>query len=999
MKRICVVLTQWVCLLFPTVCSFVSHAQTVNVYVSPDGDAAGSGQSGSSPVSLERAKAIVRSYPQRPCIVWLANGTYRKVSLDAADTRSASAPVTYRAANPHGAVFQPETILDTRRFSAIPNDIKARIIDPTAKEKVKQISLASMQLSDVAEWPLTFAIADLKSPKLYKDGRPLPMSRYPDDTTMTMGTVLNKGTYKTKPGGSFKYRDDRIGRWQQAINESGLYLCGNWQFTWRLDVVKTLSIDKKYKIITQAVGLKDGIGTLDPKRLKAGTEPYYAINLVEEIKAEGQWSIDFKTKMLYMWVPASGTITLDGDSKTPAISLEKVSNTHFIGIDIRGGSGDGIGLKQCDNVLIAGSHITYCSGYGVRIVDGRNCTVQSNDINLVGAGGVIISSSSLVEDQAAMRSSGHKVINNHIYNYATEAVVYSAAIDISSACGTYVAYNKVHDCPHVGIMHGGNNNILEYNEVYDVVKKYTDMGAFYKFQNTAKGWNARGNKLHHNYIHDAPLANGIYEDDCSSGDSSSYNIIANVVMATYNHNGYFNSFSNTIYFGNVYPATSMVESSSTQTYSEKHTTLKQLWNGSAAYKTAYPECDDMIGSGGRNNKYSSRIWPSITGSVFVSNTGSLSGANEDKLFNKDGTTNAEYAEKGDPFTRDNVVFKKNRKLLKKLHKPIVPFKIDSLRSADIFALTGNTNWHINRIGLHKDSFRTDITSTKTPGTDPLLSLRIAGKPRYKAPDTIRLTGGIKSPNAGYIFSSVKFLDGGKDVTASLIISKALVAYDSVRYTIEWRKPPTGGHQLRLEGYDGLYWQYASNIVAFTIEGGTKAMDSAKAATPKDSVKTATPKDSVAVTPPAPAPPAPALPAPALPAPAPPAPAPTPAPPTPTPPSPTPPADSAANPSPAPSKFGSSDLAATDMKNRKLVLYPNPANSVLNVSYWNNGAPANIKAIIYDNSGRQLVGKVVFMQTGVTQMSFTVSGTASGIYTLIVENPDHTVTSQRFIVQH
>ena len=88
-----------------------------------------------------------------------------------------------------------------------------------------------------------------------------------------------------------------------------------------------------------------------------------------------------------------------------------------------------------------------------------------------------------------------------------------------------------------------------------------------------------------------------------------------------------------------------------------------------------------------------------------------------------------------------------------------------------------------------------------------------------------------------------------------------------------------------------------------------------------------------------------------------------------------------------------------MKNRKMVLYPNPANSVLNVSYWNNQSPGNIKATIYDNSGRHIVGKVVFMQTGVGQMSFTVSGMASGIYTLLVENPDHTIASQRFIVQH
>ena len=1046
MKRICVVLTQWVCLLIAIVCPYVSLAQTINIFVSPNGDALGSGQSSSSPVNLDRAKTIARSNSQRPCIIWLANGTYKQVRLDASDTRSASAPVTYQAVNPHGAVFQPETVLDTHLFTAIPDDIKARIIDPTAKGKVKQLSLASLQLADTAEWPLTFAIADMRTPKFYKDGKPLPMSRYPEDTTMAMGVVITKGVYKKKPGGSFKYRDNRILSWHKAINDGGLYLCGNWQFTWQMDVVRTLSV--KAGIVTQTIGLLKGIGTQDPSRLKAGTEPYYAMNLVEEIKAEGQWSINFKTKTLYMWVPASGTIMLDGDSETPAISLDKVNNTRFIGIDVRGGSGDGIGLSQCNNVLIAGTHITNCSGYGVRIVDGFNDTVQSNDINLVGAGGVIISSSSLIADQSAVRSSGHQVINNHIYNYATESPVYSAAVDVSSACGTYVAYNKVHDCPHVGIMHGGNNNTLEYNEVYDVVKKYTDMGAFYKFQNTSTGWNARGNKLHHNYIHDAPLANGIYEDDCSSGDSSSYNIIANVVMATYNHNGYFNSFANTIYFGNKYPATNMTEAPGTAAYSAKHASLKQLWNGSAAYKAAYPECSDMVGSGGRNNSHGSRIWPSITGSVFTG-SGSLSNISEAKLFNKDGTTNELYARTGAPFTRDNVVFSNNRKLLKGLQQPIAPFRIDSLRSAGVFALTGDSNWHINRIGLHKDLYRADVSSTKVPGIDPVLSLAIVGKPNYKAPDTIQLTGGIRCPNAAYLFSSVKFMDGTKDVTKSLVFSKKVVAYDSVRYVIEWRKPSGGGHQLTLNGYDGQIWQYVSNVVAFTIEGAPAdsvathdstvvpapgdsvavpaPSDTAKdvkpapgdsTVVPADSVATPapTPGDSTTTSPPVVPPAAPPATSPVIPPHVPPA-TPPAVPPTtepvvppatpPTTPPATPPPDSVAAPAPTPgdstaspvsgpSKFESSNF---DMKNRKMILYPNPANSVLNVSYWNTQAPGNIKATIYDNSGRRLVGKVVFMQTGVGQMSFTVSMMASGIYTLLVENPDHTIASQRFIVQH
>src|SRR6266436_1470339 len=97
MKRICVVLTQWVCLLIAIVCPYVSLAQTINIFVSPNGDAVGNGQSTASPVNLDRAKAIARNNPQGPCIIWLANGTYKQVALDASDTRPAYAPLTYQA--------------------------------------------------------------------------------------------------------------------------------------------------------------------------------------------------------------------------------------------------------------------------------------------------------------------------------------------------------------------------------------------------------------------------------------------------------------------------------------------------------------------------------------------------------------------------------------------------------------------------------------------------------------------------------------------------------------------------------------------------------------------------------------------------------------------------------------------------------------------------------------------------------------------------------------
>ncbi len=517
-----------------------------------------------------------------------------------------------------------------------------------------------------------------------------------------------------------------------------------------------------------------------------------------------------------MWVPASGTITFSGNGGVPAILATGVSNTRFIGFSVRGGSGNGIELHNCSNVLIAGTRISYCSGNGITITDGTNCTVQSNDIDSVGKGGVIISTSTLIADQFNLKSSGHQVINNHIYGYAREAFLYSGAIDVSNAIGTYVAYNKVHDSPHVGILFGGNNNTLEYNEVYDVVKKFTDMGAFYRTGN-AQAWNSRGNKINHNFIHDAPNADGVYEDGAASGDSVSYNIFGNGLLATYSNNGYFITFANNIFVQNMYPVTCRIEPPTDAVFVNYADSLRKLWNASAIYKKAYPECADMIGPSGENKAFTSRIWPAVTGNVFVSNPGILSMINDSQLFNQDGTTNATYAQTGPPFTQYGIVVKNDFKLTGKLLKPITPFNMDSVRSTTAFDHTTGTDWHIYRIGLHKDSYRPDVSSTKTAGIDPVISLTYSSTSNLINPGIVTFTAGVKSPNAANTLPSMWFTNNGIILSGQqLSITKKIVSFDSVAYIGVWINPALGAHSVAMVGGDGL-WIYNSNAVVFTIK--------------------------------------------------------------------------------------------------------------------------------------------------------------------------------------
>jgi parallel beta-helix repeat protein len=990
-------------LLFISFLSFSSSGQTLNIYVAAGGDTLGTGQTAASPVGLTKAKAIAKANAQTPCTIWLAMGSYTQLTLDASDSRSAAAPVTYQSTVPNGAYFQPELPLNISNFQPIPDSIKARIINTTAKTKVMQMSLASYNFPDLIVWPAVFSIDLLRSPKFFRNGYPLPMSRYPADTTMSMRAVVTKGTFNSVPGGSFKYRDGRGQYWLHAINDGGLFLSGNWEYTWQMPVVKTLSINTADSVITQAIGLSGGLGTQDPSRIPAGTEPYYALNLVEEIGAEGQWSINFRTKMLYMWVPASGTITLSGNGGVPAILATGVSNTRFIGFGVHGGSGNGIELHSCSNVLIAGTRISDCSGNGITITDGTNCTVQSNDIDSVGKGGVVISTSSFLADQFNLKSSGHQVINNHIYAYAREAFLYSAAVDVSNAIGTYVAYNKVHDSPHVGILFGGNNNTLEYNEVYDVVKKFTDMGAFYRSGST-QAWNSRGNKINHNFIHDAPNADGVYEDGAASGDSISYNIFGNGLLSTYSNNGYFITFANNIYVQNLYPVTCRIEPSTDAAFVNYADSLRKLWNASAIYKKAYPECADMIGPSGQNKAFTSRIWPAVTGNVFVSNPGILSWINDSQLFNQDGTTNATYAQTGLPFTQYGIVVKNDFKLTGKLLKPITPFNMDSVRSTTAFDHTLGTDWHIYRIGLHKDSYRPDVSSTKTAGIDPVISLTYSSNSNLINPGIVTLTVGVKSPNASNTLPSMWFTNNGLIVSGQqLTITKKIVSFDSVTYIGVWTNPAVGTHAVNMVGGDGL-WIYTSNAIGFTIKnptttalavvndahssGGIALEWTAPNESNVGSYQILQSRDGVnfkpltVVTPKC--------------------------------------NDSNRCSYSLPvsqelnreffyrvkvlSATGSSEMTNTvrsliDFDTRQFSLYPSPARESVNISYTSSKDQDNSSVIVYDMLGRVMLKKEISIHTGLNELTLPVNAMADGIYLLVLENRQIRMVSRNFVIRH
>ena len=802
-----------------------SAGQTVTIYASPNGSGIGSGATYNLPVNLTRARIVVQNYPNNPCNILLEDGTYYQYTLTSADSRTANAPAIYKAINRGNAIFKPLKVINRSDFQPIPDSIKQRIINTTAQGKVMQLNLSSYNINAQSVAPWANVISDSpKHPIFYQNTTPLLLSRYPNDTTMKMNGVNYKGTNSPDTGGNFNYTNAHTNYWVKALNDEGVWLAGNWRVSFVLQWIKTKSIDTVNRIIYQTDGVQGGLGNKFAGYAGNYAEPYFVSNLFEEIDTIGEYSINFNNKMLYMWVPDTGTIQYADSLTMPAISATGANNTQFQNIFFTGGAGSAITVNSANNIRIAGCDITQCTNTAIMLNDVTNSVVQSNDLHQLGSGGIALNSTTYNTDINTLKRCNDTVKNNFIYDYAQQAPLYNAAINPGACIGVYIANNKVRKCPHIGIAFGfgaGDISTFEYNEVDSVVLVYSDMGAIY-----GTGiWKDRGHKFNHNYLHDNNGANGLYLDNDTSGDTCVYNIVANSIYGMVNNGGNYNRFFNNIIINQSRPVVSNYTTDTVASYIRDSGYIKNLYYGSsssATWQSRFPELADMTDTiNGINKAFTSQLWSQIKNNAIFTFGSTFSGqtftyVSDASLFNADGTTNNTYAQTSDPFVRWGTVFQNNYKVTNKLINPIYPFKMDSLRTPGILTLAGATAWHINRIGLYTDSFRTSLSSLGVQGIAPTMTVTTNSSTNHIYPDTTTLVATVINPNIANCISSVQFLDNNSPI-AGLTITKTSVSYDTVTYTATWSGAATGNHSITLKAFDSTIWQYTSSAATFTTD--------------------------------------------------------------------------------------------------------------------------------------------------------------------------------------
>ena len=278
-------------------------------------------------------------------------------------------------------------------------------------------------------------------------------------------------------------------------------------------------------------------------------QPFYVFNLLEEIDAPGEWYLDRKAGLLYFYPPSAlNDARMELSLLTePLIRMDDVSNVVIEGLTLEQGAGDGIVINNGEDCRVAGCELKQLGSSGVTITGGRRCGVVSCSIHTLGRGGTTI----IGGDRATLEPGGHFVENCEVYDFSRIDRTYTPAVQIEGVANR-IAHNHFHDSPAHAIRLEGNDHIVEYNNIHDVVRETDDQGGIDLFLNPSY----RGNQLRYNYWHDigndrACGQAGIRLDDAISGTAIYGNVFYRCSEANFGgvqiHGGKDNWIDNNIF--------------------------------------------------------------------------------------------------------------------------------------------------------------------------------------------------------------------------------------------------------------------------------------------------------------------------------------------------------------------------------------------------------------------------------------------------------------------
>jgi hypothetical protein len=311
---------------------------------------------------------------------------------------------------------------------------------------------------------------------------------------------------------TFKAADPRISTWKSV---DGVWAYGYWQFDWADSHEKLESYDPSTGLVQLAKPPQKS--TLDEYGLAKGRRFFYS-NVLEELDQPGETWLDVPNHRLIAWLPDNTRETILSDLDAPLLHLKNVSNVSLEGFLVEAGRGDGVFLENAEACVLKGVTVRNVGMAGVVIDGGKGCGLKACTISGVGEGGVRLSGG----DRRTLVPGSHFVEDCYIHHVSRWCQTYRPAVHMEGV-GNRVVGNTIIDLPHIAVLMGGNDHLVERNDIRRVCLQTGDAGAIYMGRNTTmRGTVIRWNRFREVEPRTSTEGNfsevmSVYLDDCHAG--------------------------------------------------------------------------------------------------------------------------------------------------------------------------------------------------------------------------------------------------------------------------------------------------------------------------------------------------------------------------------------------------------------------------------------------------------------------------------------------------
>ena len=561
-----------------------------NFYVSPSGSDFNDGTISRPLKTLRGARNAVRAYkdtqgiPEDGINVYFRAGTYPvsdRVDFSDRDSGTDNSKITYSAYNNEAAIFSGGITIPGTAFTAVSDSYILNRLPSGARSKVYEVDLKEYGIYDYGT-NNRYGGGDnrkIANVEVFYDDVPMVTARYPDITGGVQGylqvaSVVKEGTDESPS--CFRYTDETI---ERATDFTDVILEGWFKTSYDYEGVEIGSINASSNTITFKEHNQRGVKE---------NNRYCITNFLEALDHEGEYYIDRRTGMLYVYSNNISTarigLSLYGSKLQDSfIKTDNASNITFKGLQFELSRSNGIVVTGGNSITIDGCIVRNIGLTGIIIgsdsrsgissmMNGHNCSgTNFNNKNYIKATGHGIKNCSVYyTGEGAVEVVGGDRINlipaNHYVKNCTfhDCNRFSKTTPVVNIQGMGLELSNcdIYNSPYSAIHLGGNDIIIEKNDIHDCLKECADMGVIYS--STYMAEIQAGTEIRYNYFHDisndavpefeGPNSNKIaariciYNDYCDPFLEVHHNVFRNVPQGISNAGGAENNWKNNVFY-------------------------------------------------------------------------------------------------------------------------------------------------------------------------------------------------------------------------------------------------------------------------------------------------------------------------------------------------------------------------------------------------------------------------------------------------------------------